>query len=452
MINYIIQVMLFQTLFLAVYDLALSKETFFTKNRWYLLVTAIGSFLIPLIKLPNFGKVVPQEINILLPEIVLSPQSVIEKSSIYQSFNYGTLIFWAGFSLASLLFVYRIYKLIRLMSKNSVKLEKGYFLISIPNSKKAFSFFNCVFIGDSIHEAEKEKIIAHELVHCKQKHSLDLLIFESLKTVMWFNPLLYIYQKRVSTVHEYISDSIVVKSVEKKEYLNNLVNQLFDVEKISFVNQFYKSSLMKKRIVMITKEKSKQIKQAKYLLLIPVLASMVAYTSCSSSGNNRNLALENQQLRDSLAELKRKDSIQLAMIDYMKGKGKSNLEAFKNLGIVGETEEVSFVSVDKIPTFPDCSENDKKCFNQKMQRHFASNFNTDLPNKLGLSSGRKRIVMLFKIDTSGDIIDIKVKAPHEELEKESTRIIKLLPKMTPGEHKNKIVAVKYTLPMRIDVK
>jgi len=450
MINYIIQVMLFQTLFLAVYDLALSKETFFSKNRWYLMITAIGSFLIPLIKLPNFGKAVPQEINILLPEIVLSPQSVIEKSSIYQSFNYGSLIFWTGFSLASLLFIYKLYKLIRLMSKNSAKLENGYFLISIPSSKKAFSFFNCVFIGDSIHEDEKEKIIAHELIHCKQKHSLDLLIFESLKIVMWFNPLLYIYQRRVSTVHEYISDSIVVKSVEKKEYLNNLVNQLFDVEKISFVNQFYKSSLMKKRIVMITKEKSKQIKQIKYLLLIPVLISMVAYTSCSSSQSKRDLELENQQLRDSLAELKRKDSIQLATIDYIKRK--SSLEAFKNLGIAGETGEVSFVSVDKIPTFPDCSENDKKCFNQKMQRHFASNFNTDLPNKLGLSSGRKRIVMLFKIDTTGDIIDIKVKAPHEDLEKESIRIIKLLPKMTPGEHKNKVVAVKYTLPMRIDVK
>ena len=449
MINYIIQVMLFQTLFLAVYDLALSKETFFTKNRWYLMVTAIGSFLIPLIKLPNFGKVVPQEVNILLPEILLSPQSVIEKSSIYQSFSYGSLIFWTGFSLASLVFIYRLYKLVSLIFKNSIKLEEDYFLITIPNSKKAFSFFNCVFIGDDIHEDEKEKIISHELIHCKQKHSLDLLIFESLKIVMWFNPLLYAYQRRISTVHEYISDSIVVKSVEKKEYLNNLVNQLFDVEKISFVNQFYKSSLMKKRIIMITKEKSKQIKQIKYLLLIPVLTSMVVYTSCSSSQSNKDLELENQQLRDSLAELKRKDSIQVAMIDYIKGK--SNLEAFKSLGIVSEAEDVSFVSIDEVPTFPGCDESDRKCFNQKMQRHFANNFDTKLPNQLKLSSGKKRMIVLFKIDKEGNVKDIRVRAPHEKLIEEAEKIILKLPKMKPGKHQGKVVGVKYTLPIRIDV-
>ena len=47
MVNYILQVILYQVLFLAVYDFFLSKETFFTKNRWYLLGTPILSFIIP---------------------------------------------------------------------------------------------------------------------------------------------------------------------------------------------------------------------------------------------------------------------------------------------------------------------------------------------------------------------------------------------------------------------
>ena len=259
MINYIIQVMLFQLLFLIVYDFVLSKETFFTKNRWYLLMSAIMSFCIPFIQIPSFQKVVSNDVRFLLPEIVLSPQNMIEKTEIYQNFNGGLIIFWLGFLFFLVLFSFKVYKLTSLIIKNSIEKKDSYTLIMLPNSKKAFSFFNYIFFGADINELEKEKIISHELIHCKQKHSLDLLFFESLKILMWFNPLLYIYQKRIATVHEYISDAIILKSADKKLYMNTLVNQLFDVENISFVNQFYKHSQLKKRIMMMTKCQKQQV-------------------------------------------------------------------------------------------------------------------------------------------------------------------------------------------------
>ena len=453
MINYIIQVILFQTLFLAVYDFFLAKETFFTKNRWYLLVTAIGSFLIPFINFPTFQRAIPKEISIVLPEIVLSPQSVIEQTTVYQSFNYGMLIFWIGLSFFSLIFGYRLYRLILLMVKNSIEKRENYYLITIPNSKKAFSFFNYVFLGSNVDELEKDKIISHELIHCKQKHSIDLLIFESLKIVMWFNPLVYVYQKRVATVHEYISDAIVVKSVEKKQYINNLVNQLFDVEQISFVNQFYKSSLIKKRIKMMTREKSKQIKQVKYLLLIPILLSMIFYTSCLSSNTANRIAIENQILKDSIEVLKKRDSIRQKLIQSMGNK--PTLKSLKNLGVLGDKEkDVPFTVIDKVPTFPGCKGTKaelKACFNKKIQKHFATNFNSNLPKKLKLSPGKKRLIMLFKVDKEGNIVDVRAKAPHPGLKEELVRIVKMLPKMLPGEQNGKPVGVKYTMPMRIDV-
>jgi protein TonB len=60
--------------------------------------------------------------------------------------------------------------------------------------------------------------------------------------------------------------------------------------------------------------------------------------------------------------------------------------------------------------------------------------------------------MFFKIDKEGKVIGIKVKAPHKSLEKEAERILKMLPVMKPGKQRGKEVTVKYTLPMRIDVK
>ena len=421
MINYIIQVMLFQLLFLIVYDFVLSKETFFTKNRWYLLMSAIMSFCIPFIQIPSFQKVVSNGVRILLPEIVLSPQNMIEKTEVYQNFNGGLIIFWLGFLFFLVLFSFKVYKLTSLIIKNSIEKKDSYTLITLPNSKKAFSFFNYIFLGADINELEKEKIISHELIHCKQKHSLDLLFFESLKILMWFNPLLYIYQKRIATVHEYISDAIILKSADKKLYMNTLVNQLFDVENISFVNQFYKHSQLKKRIMMITKEKSNKMKQIKYLLLVPILASMLFYTACSNTENN---VLEKRTITKNQIQTKNE---------------------------IIEKEVIPFTMIDKVPTFPGCPENDKSCFNKKMQQHFQKEFDAELPNSLKLSPGKKRIIMLFKINKEGAITEIKAKAPHPALQEEAVRIIKLLPIMKPGELNGKKVAVKYALPMNIEV-
>ena len=117
-------------------------------------------------------------------------------------------------------------------------------------------------------------------------------------------------------------------------------------------------------------------------------------------------------------------------------------------------ENVPITMVDQVPVFPGCKGDNNellKCFNKKMQKHFAKKFDSDLPNELGLSPGKKRLIMLFKIDRTGNIVDIRAKAPHPRLQKEAIRIIKLLPKMTPGKQRGKPVGVKYTLPMRIDV-
>lgn len=289
MINYILQVILFQVLFLAIYDFFLSKETFFTKNRWYLLSTSIVSFLIPLIKIPSFQKAVSKEYVVNFPEIVLSPERVIQRTiqttPFQESVNYVAIVFWLGVGVFSMLFLLKFAKIINLIVKYNSEKHADFTLIVLPNQSKAFSFFNYIFLGKDIPDSQKEKIIQHELVHNKQKHSLDLIFFEILKIVMWFNPMIYFYQKRITLVHEYISDAVVSKSETKETYINNLLSSFFQVENIAFINQFYKQSFIKKRIIMMTKTQSKKMNQLKYLVLIPVLVSMLFYSSCSETDN-----------------------------------------------------------------------------------------------------------------------------------------------------------------------
>ena len=90
------------------------------------------------------------------------------------------------------------------------------------------------------HPKDILRSLSHELVHIREKHSLDLLYFELLRILCWFNPLVYIYQKRISEVHEYIADAIIVKGKNKSDYYEKLLAEVFQTQQFSFTNQFFK--------------------------------------------------------------------------------------------------------------------------------------------------------------------------------------------------------------------
>ena len=447
MINYILQVVLFQVLFLTFYDLFLSKETFFTKNRWYLLSTNVLSFIIPLIEIQSFQNVVSEEFVIQLPEMVLNPSNAIQDLILVEKFeesiNYLNILFWIGVVIFSTLFLIKLVKIVNFVKRYGIQKIAEFSLVILPNEMKAFSFCNYIFLGSAIKESNKENILLHEIVHCQQKHSLDLLLFEFLKIAMWFNPMIYIYQNRISLVHEYISDAVVAKSETKETYIDNLLSNFFQVEKIKFVNQFYKNSLIKKRIIMMKKTQSKKMNQLKYLVIIPVLISMLFYSSCASNTKLNKLKASEKVAINKLksAELnnkKLKDSI-----------SKLNEERKLYKKEIYTSEGVSFLKIDKSPTFPGCEEGDKNCFSKNVQMHFAKNFDSKLPNSLNLEPGKKRVFIAFKIDKEGSVVDVKSRAPHPKIEDEVNRVMNSLPKMTPGEFEGETVAVKFAIPFTL---
>lgn len=429
MINYIIQLLLFQTLFLAVYDLFLQKETFFKWNRIYLLVTPMLSFIIPLLKLESFRQTVPQDYMVYLPEVVINPQVYIEKSSSLEIiFGAASIIFYVGMGLFFILFLVRLTKILKLIfSSKSIK-KVNYTLIVLDEKQSAFSFFNYIFINNKLLENQDLQIIKHELIHCKHRHTLDLLYFELLKIVLWFNPMVYVYQKRITLLHEYISDAEVVKETDKTHYFSKLLAETFNVENISFINQFFKHSLIKKRIVMITKEKSQKMKQLKYLLVAPLLLSMLLLSSFESNSieNLKNIPLGNETVF------------------------KENTAALKTLDTTKQENVVPFALIENAPVFPGCEgteEELKACLQEKIANHVSDNFNSGLAKGLGLKPGLKKVFVMFKIDKEGNIADVQARAPHKKLEEEAIRVIAGLPKMIPGKQKGESVGVKYSLPI-----
>ena len=115
-------------------------------------------------------------------------------------------------------------------------------------------------------------------------------------------------------------------------------------------------------------------------------------------------------------------------------------------------EDVSFMIIEDVPVFPGCKGNKaqlKACFSKKVQKHFSRKFNTDLPNELGLASGKKRVFIGFKIDKQGNVVNINARAPHPKIKSEVIKVMKQLPKMKPGKQRGKPVGVKYSIPFTL---
>lgn len=482
MLDYTIKVLLFQTLFLAVYDLFLKKETFFQWNRVYIIATSVLAYIIPLIKINRVQEIIPQEYVVMLPEVVLNPTTTIERQFDWSIMFFLVLkvVFWFGVVIASLLFVYRLYKIIRLITTNEKEFTSNYCLVWLQHNK-AFSFFKYIFLNKE--SKNKEDIIKHELVHVKQKHSLDLLFFELQKIVFWFNPYSYLYQNRIAELHEFIADSKTVKTENKSTYFNNLLAETFSTQHISFINPFFKQSLLKKRIVMLNKNKSKQLLKFKYALLIPVLLGMLVYTSCEKSEpvieetpleeimieNPETKKFIDERLEKLLEELNSadiedngkkqmtKELLYLYLLQKREGKklnsSTSDEVQTQLLSAIELSKGVPFAVIDKAPIFPYCenAEDPKKCLQENIQKYVVQKFNTGIVNTLGLESGKKKVYVQFKIDKHGNITEVRARGPHADIEREAMRVVNSLPKMIPGEHQGKKVAVKYTLPITLMV-
>ena len=498
MINYILQVILFQVLFLAVYDLFFQKETFFKWNRFYLLSTPILSFILPLLKFKSIQNTIPQEYIEQLPTVFLNPQKVIVQANQYSSYNYLAIAFYVGLILFAGLFLIRLGKVFMLIASNTVVIKKDYSLVLLKNKQAAFSFFRYIFINEYLLKSKNLQIIKHELIHCKQHHTIDLLFFEFLKIVLWFNPMVYVYQKRITLLHEYISDAEVVLETDKKTYFNRLLSETFNVENVSFVNQFFKHSLIKKRIVMITKEKSKRRKQLKYLLIVPLLIGMLVYVSCTDDAQTEfeeiNALIENEIIPHEGKYFEGKNGIKFFIGSYLEGQivafedmtdtEKEIFNKFKDLKnsrveynliidangdkvhfinvptppinntVVEDEGSISFTIIDEVPIYPGCEgtkEELRECLQEQITKHVNSNFNSDFASDLKLTPGVKRIFVLFKIDKEGNITDVKARAPHQKLADEAMRVIKLLPKMISGKQDGESVNMMYSLPIAFKV-
>ncbi|WP_144666417.1 M56 family metallopeptidase [Dokdonia sp. Hel_I_53] len=184
------------------------------------------------------------------------------------------IIYFVGVFLMSIRFIIQLLSLLKLISSGVViKKNKGYTFIHCEQKIAPFSFFSFIVYNNKLHtNYELKLVLEHEKVHAGQWHSIDILVSQIILIIQWCNPIAWLYKKSVEENLEYIADCEAVQKIHNiKEYQRSLVKVSSALNELALTNQFYKS-FIKKRIIMLNTPQSRKRNLWKLSLVLPFLS------------------------------------------------------------------------------------------------------------------------------------------------------------------------------------
>ncbi len=297
------------SVFYGIFKILLKSDMAFKTMRLYLMSAFLISIVLPF---TNFQLELPSyNIGSSNEKIVVSEEQGIkdDNSADYciqdagtsiavlseagnKKWNYKRVLALIYFGITCVLGIRLLISLSRifLLWYNSVSIVKKELVIETTRQiKNSFSFFNVIFLNkEEKTDEEINSIIAHESIHASQLHSLDILLIELLSAVMWFNPVVWMMRKSLQQIHEYLADEGALSTgVNKSKYQALLLNQVAEERLISLSSGF-NHSLIKKRIIMMTKPKLSQKTNLKILTIIPVAALLFLGVACVNGQVEKN--------------------------------------------------------------------------------------------------------------------------------------------------------------------
>ena len=278
---YLLESNFYLVVFYGFYLIFLQKETFYGLNRAYLISSSLFSFLIPFLQVGSLNKLIYGDRMENLVNINQNVDQNRDLSNIVLE-HITTILYLVIVAFLAIRVLLSLYKILSLaLSAKKQRLDSVIY-VELNGSVSAFSFFNLLFINPS--STGKSTILKHEMVHIKQKHSLDILFFELLRIINWFNPIVWLMQKDIKLVHEYIADDQTTNAdVEKHDYAMFLIQNSFGVTPNYLTNQIFNQSILKRRINMLNKRKSSGRARLRILLALPIAGGMLMASTVAFS-------------------------------------------------------------------------------------------------------------------------------------------------------------------------
>lgn len=467
-VNFIFESGVSLALFALIYVLFLRKETFLVLNRVFLLLSVTFSVLLPFLHF----RVFPSE-TVMLSEVTVTPyRNLIEAVTIYGQDLSGSLIqtlsssrfivafYLFGMSFFSIRFVLRITQVIRLIRTHRVKRNGNIKFVLLDKACSPFSFLNYVFVHPSQqNEPNYQKIVAHEMEHIRQGHTYDVLLLEALSVLQWFNPFVWILKRVIRENHEFLADRAVLDSgVNVTIYKQLLLSQSLGFQ-LNIVNNF-NSSLVKKRIKMISKIRSSALANVKYISGAITVFSLIMAFACEQK-DVKLPGLQNETSANSvgltMVDNKLKIEGDAGYLDYIKdllsGEDKLQIEtdSLGDIYLVKSTEtengwvdsdEPVFFITEEMPQFPGGEE--------ALKKYIASS--VEYPEQAQEKDIQGRVYVSFIVTKNGTVANAQIaRGVEPALDKEALRVVSSLPKWEPARQHGQAVNVQYTVPINFSL-
>lgn len=332
--------------------------------------------------------------------------------------------YMAGFLLSLAVMISAIIRLVMLIGKGRKERRGLITLVRLDREISPFSWLWFIVMGNDDDKAGCDMVIAHEMSHIRRRHSLDLAVASVICALMWYNPAVWLWRRQLAMAHEYEADSdVVTAGFDMKSYQLLLIKKAVGPRLQSLANNLTHSKL-KKRITMMSKKQSKRGALVRTLAVVPAIVGALAVVNIPAVAS----ALD----RFSPTEVQPFGEVNQNIVVSQASDETVTLAA-----------EKSAAPDDCLPEFPGGWD--------AMARYLMDNLTyPEQAKKDGLEG---RVVVRFKVDTDGSIGDISViKSLNSVLDSEAIRVVKAMPRWTPGRENGKTVAVSMSIPIEFKLK
>lgn len=427
---YLIKINVALMLLYGFYRLTVSRDTFFGLRRLTLWLIYAVALMVPALNLeywvrdtPTMESMANVYADTFYPVVVVKAQA---SGITWMDMLLG--IYWVGVAVLSLRLVWQLFSIIRLAVISRKQEVEGITVHLLKGEGSPFSFFRWVFMYPSTLEGRQlHEVMVHECTHVSGHHSLDTLFSELFSIACWFNPFAWLMKQEVRMNLEYLADeSVLSDGNARKSYQYHLLGLAYRQpnESTKIANNFNLLPL-KKRIKMMNKRRTSEIGKAKYLLFAPLAGVLLMVSNIESVareiGEQIPEVAEVQQKAEQAAEEKVKTKPQT---DTTKKK--------KTWDCMPET----------MPQFPGGQE--------LLLKYLADNIK--YPASAVKAKKQGRVIVTFIVQKDGSVTHAKIaKSIDPELDAEALRIVKGMPKWTPGTQNGKPVSVRYMVPVKFSL-
>jgi len=421
-IIYMIKAALYMAAFYLVYVILLSRDKSYGRNRIFILISVLSSMILPLITLHTSRPMDIQNFGRMLDEVFITASSEGKSESWFKGANTVKIISVIYLTGAALLILKLLADLLNLFFLISRQKEAGSRIIRFNSfNTSGFSAMGYIFLNSRLSNEESSEIIRHEENHLRRNHFIDIILIEAIKAFQWFNPAIYFIDRSLRAIHEYQADQECLNSgIPVVSYQSLLLNQVFRSKVFNLTNSFSNPSMIRKRMLMMTKKPTRSLANLKMLLTIPaigiILLAISAYVEIPDSSGQNNVSFTKTTINQTDNQLNPKN--EAPVIE-------------------------PYVQVEEMPLFPG---GDDALINYIVE-------NITYPEKAKENNIQGRVILRFCITENGSVSRVSVLSRVDpDLDAEAVRVIKTLPTFNPGKQDGKAVPVWYMVPITFTLK